>query len=104
MTYYEEDTPELSVEKEDPHPEDKEILEALAEAAKQPQPILAIDKAADRHQEMMEMLGGIFIQMSRVYDAVMISLDEDDRKFVESYHSRGKLLGDPPILEEDAWS
>jgi hypothetical protein len=55
------------------------------------------------HTEMMEMLGGLFVQICRMYDVLMYALPEKDRLFIEGYHSKGKLLGDPPSLTEDAW-
>jgi UDP-N-acetyl-D-mannosaminuronate dehydrogenase len=106
LTYYEEDNPEIeSAENEDISPEEQ-LIRDIEKAAAEQRPMLMphVDKDAERHEEMMEMLGGIFIQMSRLYDAVMLSLDHDMMKLAESYHSKGKLLSDPPILEEDAWS
>lgn len=103
MTYYEEDNPEIeSAENEGmpPHVDDEEILKMLTEVDNQK----PADPSAQRHEEMMEMLGGIFIQLSRMYDVLMLSLSDTDRATAEMYHSQGKLLGDPPILKEDAWS
>ena len=55
------------------------------------------------HTEMMEMLGGIFVQVSRLYDVMMMTLPVDMRTDILEAHSRGHLLGDPPSLTEDAW-
>jgi hypothetical protein len=51
----------------------------------------------------MEMLGGIFVQLSRVYDTQMMLLSEDNRNFLINLHNEGGLAGDPPLLREDAW-
>jgi hypothetical protein len=105
MTYYEEDQPPIESEKEHKLSPEEEFIKYVKNAVvEQPPMIMPVYKDAERHQELMEMLGGIFIQMSRLYDAVMLTLDDVDRERVESYHSQGKLLGDPPVLEEDAWS
>lgn len=99
MTYYEEDRPDES-EKTEHHPAytTEELNRRMMEESvyKSPEEL--------RHEEMMEMLGGIFIQMSRVYDALMMLLEEDDMNAVADQHKNGKLLGDPPVLREDAWS
>jgi hypothetical protein len=57
----------------------------------------------DNHKELMEMLGGIFVQLSRVYDTQMMLLSEDNRNFLINLHNEGGLAGDPPLLREDAW-
>ena len=60
-------------------------------------------QAGTNHTEMMEMLGGIFVQVSRLYDVMMMTLPVDMRTDILEAHSRGHLLGDPPSLTEDAW-
>lgn len=55
------------------------------------------------HQEMMEMLGGIFIQVSRIYDVLMMALPTSDRRLLSEEHEQGKFVGDVPSMVEDAW-
>lgn len=108
MTYYEEDTPIESAENEGMPPEtlddivEKVFGEQVEDNRSHEQ--RRNDEAVERHKEMMEMLGGIFIQLSRIYDATMMGLDKSVRENVENYHSQGRLMGDPPVLEKDAWS
>ncbi len=85
MTYYEEDTPEKS----DPV---KDFLDKTPEEV--------------RHEEMMEMLGGIFVQLSRIYDVLMIGLPGPvvSRDEVDQVHTNGDIYGSPPALSKDAWS
>jgi hypothetical protein len=62
-----------------------------------------VDPDKQRHDELMEMLGGIFIQVSRMYDALIIALPPSAREEILEAHESGGLLGDPPALREDAW-
>jgi len=55
------------------------------------------------HEEMMEMLGGIFVQVSRLYDVMMMTIPVDLRTDILDAHAKGHLLGDPPSLAEDGW-
>lgn len=55
------------------------------------------------HKELMEMLGGIFIQVSRMYDTLLLLIDKDEMEELDKEHSTGGLLASPPILREDAW-
>lgn len=64
---------------------------------------LELDEPVDPHKEMMEMLGAIFVQLSRVYDVLMLNLSEYQRDQLDTMHQSGELMGSPPILKEDAW-
>lgn len=61
------------------------------------------DKSQQNHEELMEMLGGIFVQVSRMYDALVIALPPEAQEEILQAHESGGLLGDPPTLREDAW-
>lgn len=56
----------------------------------------------ERHDELMEMLGGIFVQLSRIYDVLLI--ESDNGKELDDMHKRGDLFGSTPMLREDAWN
>jgi hypothetical protein len=59
------------------------------------------DRNADNHAELMEMLGGIFVQLSRIYDVLLI--ESSNRDIISTRHEEGGLIAPPPILREDAW-
>jgi hypothetical protein len=61
------------------------------------------DKSQERHEELMEMLGGIFVQVSRMYDALMFLVTPEQQKTIDDLHSRGELFASPPSLKEKAW-
>lgn len=107
MTYYEEDNPEIeSAENEDTLSPEEQFIKNIEKAAAEQRPMLMPQAVNDqeRHEEMMEMLGGIFVQVSRMYDVLMMIAENSSRVVLEESHSQGKLLGDPPALREDAWS
>ena len=54
-----------------------------------------------RHQELMEMLGGIFVQLSRIYDVLIT--DSPNQESLDSKHEAGELFASPPTLIEKAW-
>jgi hypothetical protein len=68
-------------------------------------PVQQVSVEHIRHEEMMEMLGGIFVQLSRIYDVLMLGLPgaSVSRKEVDSVHEAGELYGSPPTLKENAW-
>ena len=74
MTYYDEDNPE-----------------------KIPTGLLSKEK----HEELMEMLGGIFVQLSRIYDVLIT--DSPNQESLDSKHEAGELFASPPTLIEKAW-
>lgn len=49
--------------------------------------------------ETHDLLMALYIQMSRVYDALMLMLDNDVRERLHEMHSKGQLLGADPILD-----
>lgn len=55
------------------------------------------------HEELMEMLGGLFIQTSRVYDVLMAMLPQTLEEELDEVHSAGRLAFSPPTLLEKGW-
>jgi hypothetical protein len=105
MTYYEEDLPDVSeneVERAENEgmpdhsliPEGMHHIKATVEN---------IDPGTN-HIEMMEMLGGIFVQLSRIYDVLMMGVPSATRDMLDEMHGEGGLMASPPVLREDAWS
>jgi hypothetical protein len=81
MTYYEEDSPEFEEWKSG---------------------IIKNIESDNNHKEMMEMLGGIFVQLSRIYDVLIT--DSPNQADLDDRHSAGGLFASPPTLEKDAWN
>lgn len=46
-----------------------------------------------------DLLMALYIQVSRVYDALMLMLDNDVRERLDEMHQAGHLLGADPILD-----
>jgi hypothetical protein len=94
MTYYEEDTPT-----------EEEWIERIKQAVEneKPQYVPSVNDSQARHEELMEMLGGIFVQLSRVYDALMFVVSPEHQKVLDDMHSKGELFASPPSLVEKAW-
>jgi hypothetical protein len=57
----------------------------------------------ENHKELMEMLGGIFIQQSRIYDCLMAMVPDKYRQELDETHENGGLMASPPALREDGW-
>lgn len=57
----------------------------------------------ENHKELMEMLGGIFIQQSRIYDVLMAMLPQALEEELDELHTAGRLMFSPPTLLEKAW-
>jgi len=57
----------------------------------------------ENHKELMEMLGGIFVQQSRIYDCLMAIVPNKYRAELDDIHENGGLMASPPLLREDAW-
>lgn len=53
------------------------------------------------HEELMEMLGGMFVQLSRIYDVLL--LEANNGQEIDEVHKEGNLYGSAPQLREDAW-
>jgi hypothetical protein len=90
MTYYEEDA--------------EDWIERVKTAVDNEKPmyIPAKDKSQERHTELMEMLGAIFVQLSRVYDVLLIN--SEYRESLNTKHAEGELFAPPPNLKEEAWN
>lgn len=87
--------------------ENEGMPDAIPEPMPEPRPMKRAETTLQRHEELMEMLGAIFVQLSRIYDASMISLsvvNNDVAEQVADKHEAGKLFGSAPVLLEDAWS
>jgi hypothetical protein len=100
LTYYEEDQPTeqewrdkivRSLDK-DLIPEGMEHIKASVEQ---------IDPG-ESHKELMEMLGAIFVQLSRIYDVLITDSPAGDA--LDAQHSKGRLFASAPILLEEAWN
>jgi hypothetical protein len=92
MTYYEEDA--------------EEWIERVKKSVENEKPMyipVPKDMSQERHEELMEMLGGIFVQLSRVYDVLMFLVTPEQQKTIDDLHSAGELFASPPILKEKAW-
>lgn len=53
--------------------------------------------------DFVETLGAIYVQMSRVYDVLMVQLRQTDPELWKSifeHHEQGKLLSPPPAISE----
>jgi hypothetical protein len=98
MTYYDEDNPEIDDIVEKVFGEQVEDHRSHEQKRN--------DEAVARHEEMMEMLGGIFVQLSRIYDVLMLGLPGPvvQRDEVDQVHTNGDVYGSPPTLSKDAWS
>jgi len=122
MSYYEEDLPDVSeneVERDKtPDDPDKELIPEGMEHVKAspneslfygtpenlvPATVEQTDPGSN-HTEMMEMLGGIFVQLSRIYDVLMMGVPAATRDMLDEMHGDGGLMASPPVLREDAWS
>lgn len=57
----------------------------------------------DQFDILQELLSGIYVQMARIYDVLMITLDKTggDAISLSQEHANGNLLGPPPLLVED---
>jgi hypothetical protein len=100
MTYYEEDKPT----EEDWIERIKTSIENDKSAYTTPlPPPLVRTHEQERHEELMEMLGGIFVQLSRVYDTLMFVVSPEHQKVIDEMHRRGELFASPPTLVEKAW-
>ena len=83
--------------------DESDWIERVKKSVDSQNPTYLADKAEERHKELMEMLGGVFVQVSRMYDALVIALPDDKQQELLDAHETGGLLGDPPTLREDAW-
>lgn len=92
MTYYEED-----------RPTEEEWVERIKKSIENEKPTIlpTVDNSQERHEELMEMLGGIFVQLSRIYDVLIT--DSPNQSELDNQHSRGELFASPPTLVEKAW-
>ena len=123
MTYYEEDQPDLDAlprrkyaAEVEPESEGKFIedmtddeftdhVRNVMKSSDSPEVgIMKVKGSTEQHEEMMEMLGGMFVQLSRIYDVLMLTLPDEIRRELSAEHEKGKLIGDAPALAEDAWS
>lgn len=119
MTYYEEDTPDVSeneVERAENegmpgnpdwpsgvnYAEDRSGI-PIASEVKRISATLEQTDPGSNHTEMMEMLGAMFVQLSRIYDVLMMTLPEGKMRSIDEVHESGGLAASPPILREDAW-
>lgn len=57
----------------------------------------------ENHKELMEMLGGLFIQTSRIYDVLMAMLPDEVESELDKVHESGRLMFSPPTLLENGW-
>ena len=46
------------------------------------------------------ILLGIYVQLSRIYDLLLVGPEADKKEIVE-IHTQGRLLGPPPMLPPD---
>lgn len=57
----------------------------------------------EEESSLLELVGAIFVQVSRAYDVLVMLLPPETRAVVLNAHESGRLLGDPPILLKEAW-
>jgi hypothetical protein len=102
MSYYEEDLPDVSEnEREEEQSPDHSLI---PEGMHHVKATLEQTSPGTNHTEMMEMLGGIFVQLSRIYDVLMMGVPSATRDMLDEMHGEGGLMASPPVLREDAWS
>ena len=97
MTYYEEDNPDIESTENEGLRVDTEVKRLKKQADE------FFNRRDTQHEELMEMLGGIFVQLSRVYDTLMFVVTPEHQKVLDDMHSRGELFGSPPTLVKEAW-
>jgi hypothetical protein len=56
----------------------------------------------EQFEILQELLSGIYVQLARIYDTLIITLDKlgGDAISLSQEHEQGKLLGPAPLLVE----
>lgn len=56
----------------------------------------------DQFEILQELLSGIYVQLARVYDVLIVTLDKTggDALSLSQEHANGHLLGPAPLLME----
>lgn len=57
----------------------------------------------DQFEILQELLSGIYVQLARTYDVLMVTLDKlgGDAVSLSQEHANGHTLGPPPLLVEE---
>ena len=57
----------------------------------------------DQFEILKELLSGIYIQLARIYDTLIVTLDKQggDAISLSQQHEQGHLLGPQPLLVEE---
>jgi hypothetical protein len=57
----------------------------------------------DQFEILQELLSGIYVQLARTYDVLMVTLDKlgGDAVSLSKEHEQGHILGPSPLLVEE---